>query len=143
MAFPRIAKACHVHRLAVGSVQPVRARRLRCGDRSLRTAHRPERRLRRAPVPASGAGFILGAAISYALNYRYVFRSDQSHAPTAFKFLTVATLGLCLNSAIMALLTAGAGLHYLLAQMSATVTVMVWSYAGNRCWTFAAGAPEA
>ncbi|UEM22661.1 GtrA family protein [Skermanella mucosa] len=95
------------------------------------------------PVPASGAGFILGAAISYALNYRYVFRSDQSHAPTAFKFLTVATLGLCLNSAIMALLTAGAGLHYLLAQMSATVTVMVWSYAGNRCWTFAAGAPEA
>ncbi|QQP87973.1 GtrA family protein [Skermanella sp. TT6] len=96
-----------------------------------------------APVPASGAGFILGAAISYALNYRYVFRSDQSHAPTAFKFLTVATLGLCLNSLIMALLTTGAGLHYLLAQVSATATVMVWSYAGNRCWTFAMGDPKA
>jgi putative flippase GtrA len=92
------------------------------------------------PVPASAAGFIVGAAVSYALNYRFVFRSGKSHAPTLAKFLTVATIGLGLNSAIMAALTTGLEFHYLLAQIAATASVMVWSYAGNRCWTFAAKA---
>lgn len=92
-----------------------------------------------SPVPASGAGFVIGAAISYALNYQFVFRSDKDHAPTAAKFLTVAIIGLVLNSAIMALLTGGADLHYLPSQVTATVLVMVWSYLGNRCWTFATG----
>ena len=92
-----------------------------------------------SPVPASGAGFVVGAAISYALNYQFVFRSDKDHTPTAAKFLTVAIIGLALNSIIMALLTERAKLHYLPAQVTATVLVMVWSYLGNRCWTFATG----
>jgi putative flippase GtrA len=92
-----------------------------------------------SPVPASGAGFIVGAAISYMLNYQFVFRSDKDHMQTAAKFLTVAVLGLVLNSAIMALLAEGAGVHYLPAQIAATVMVMAWSYLGNRGWTFAAG----
>ena len=90
-------------------------------------------------VPASGTGFVIGAAISYALNYQFVFRSDKDHAPTAAKFLTVALIGLALNSAIMALLTGSADLHYLPAQVTATILVMIWSYLGNRCWTFAIG----
>jgi putative flippase GtrA len=95
-----------------------------------------------SPVPASGTGFVIGAVISYALNYQFVFRSDKNHAPTAAKFLTVAIIGLAFNSAIMALLTGGAGLHYLLAQVTATIMVMVWSYLGNRFWTFAARGAE-
>jgi putative flippase GtrA len=73
------------------------------------------------------------------LNYQFVFRSDKDHMQTAAKFLTVAVLGLVLNSAIMALLAEGAGVHYLPAQIAATVMVMAWSYLGNRGWTFAAG----
>jgi putative flippase GtrA len=95
-----------------------------------------------SPVPASGAGFVVGAAISYALNYQFVFRSDKDHAPTVAKFLTVAIVGLVLNSIIMALLTDRARLHYLPAQVTATVLVMVWSYLGNRCWTFATGGAD-
>jgi putative flippase GtrA len=90
------------------------------------------------PVPASAAGFVVGAAISYALNYRYVFRSGGEHLPTAARFLTVAVVGLGLNSLVMALLTHRAGLHYLPAQVAATLTVMLWSYGANRVWTFAA-----
>jgi len=90
-----------------------------------------------SPVPASGAGFVIGAAISYALNYQFVFRSDKDHMPTAAKFLTVAIVGLVLNSVFMMLLTEGAGIHYLPAQVTATILVMVWSYLGNRSWTFA------
>jgi putative flippase GtrA len=95
-----------------------------------------------SPVPASGTGFVIGAAISYALNYQFVFRSDKNHAPTAAKFLTVAIIGLAFNSAIMALLTGGAGFHYLPAQLTATIMVMVWSYLGNRFWTFATSEAE-
>lgn len=94
------------------------------------------------PVPASGAGFIVGGVVSYILNYRYVFRSDEAHGPTATKFLMVATTGLGINSAIMWALTHGWTLHYLLAQVMATVTVMSWSFAANRYWTFGTASSE-
>ena len=89
-----------------------------------------------APVPASAAGFVVGAIISYVLNYRFVFRSEAEHLPTATRFVTVAVIGLVLNSLIMALLTRWAALHYLVAQLAATGTVMLWSYGANRVWTF-------
>jgi putative flippase GtrA len=88
------------------------------------------------PVPASAAGFIVGGVISYLLNYRIVFRSEQNHAPTIVKFLTVAVAGLGLNSLIMWTLAHGLALHYLPAQIAATLTVMLWSFGANRYWTF-------
>lgn len=87
-------------------------------------------------VPASAAGFTLGGVISYLLNYRFVFNSEGQHLPTAGKFLTVALAGLTLNSAVMWALTHWAAVHYLLAQVMATGTVMLWSYGANRFWTF-------
>ena len=95
------------------------------------------------PVLASAAGFIVGGIISYALNYGHVFRSEKEHLPTAAKFLAVATVGLCLNSAIMWLLAERIGLHYLPAQVTATALVMVWSFGANRYWTFNAGSSAA
>lgn len=94
-------------------------------------------------VPASAAGFVVGGVISYLLNYRFVFDSDGRHLPTAGKFLAVATTGLALNSLLMWVLTHWAALHYLLAQVTATGTVMLWSYGANRFWTFGkpAGTP--
>lgn len=93
------------------------------------------------PVPASAVGYLVGGVISYALNYGQVFRSDQNHLPTAAKFIAVAAVGLGFNSAIMWVLAHGLGLHYLMAQIMATGTVMVWSFAANRYWTFV-GAPS-
>ena len=87
-------------------------------------------------VPASAAGFVVGGIISYLLNYRFVFNSTGEHLPTAGKFLAVATTGLALNSAIMWVLTHWFPVHYLLAQVAATGTVMLWSYGANRFWTF-------
>ncbi|HYG89856.1 MAG TPA: GtrA family protein [Azospirillum sp.] len=87
-------------------------------------------------VPASAAGFVVGGVISYLLNYRFVFNSEGQHLPTASKFLTVAVAGLALNSIVMWVLTHWTVLHYLLAQVGATGTVMLWSYGANRFWTF-------
>ena len=36
-----------------------------------------------APVPSSIAGYIMGAFVNYALNYRVTFRSDKNHAEAA------------------------------------------------------------
>jgi putative flippase GtrA len=91
------------------------------------------------PVVASLAGYILGAIISYALNYRYTFRSAKGHREALIKFLIVAGVGFVLNGLAMALLTGPVALHYLLAQFVATVVVMVWTFTANRGWTF--GAP--
>lgn len=87
------------------------------------------------PVLASAAGFIMGAFANYLLNYHFTFRSTQPHGPALLKFATLASIGLLLNSAIMQLLARGA-LYYLLAQVVATGTVLLWNFFGNACWTF-------
>jgi putative flippase GtrA len=87
------------------------------------------------PVAASAIGFVMAAAANYLLNYRFTFRSTQPHGPALLKFITLASIGLLLNSAIMQLLARGA-LHYLLAQVVATGVVLLWNFFGNACWTF-------
>lgn len=88
------------------------------------------------PVPASLAGFIVGAFVSYALNYRYTFRSTKQHGEALTKFLVVAAVGFAINGVVMAVLTGPMRLHYLLAQVAATGTVLIWTFSCNRYWTF-------
>ena len=89
-----------------------------------------------AAVPASAAGALLGAIVNYSLNYRYTFRSTVPHGPAIGKFAIVATTGLILNSVFMWIGVDLLGIHYLLAQVITTALVLVWSYCGNRFWTF-------
>lgn len=91
-------------------------------------------------VPASAAGATLGAIINYALNYRFTFRSDKRHRESVLKFLIVALVGLGLNTLYMWIGVDLLGLHYLLAQVLTTGLVLIWSFLGNRFWTFHEGA---
>lgn len=88
-------------------------------------------------VLASMAGFVLGALVNYYLNHRITFRSDKRHGEAATKFLTVALVGFVLNSALMALETEIFHIHYLVAQVVTTLVVLIWTFSGNRLWTFA------
>ncbi len=88
------------------------------------------------PVPASAAGALLGAAINYSLNYRYTFRSTRQHREAILRFAVVATVGLVLNTLFMWVGVVLIGTHYLLAQVVTTGLVLIWSFAGNRYWTF-------
>ncbi len=88
-------------------------------------------------VITSMAGALLGAIINYLLNHRYTFRSDRRHREALPRFLAVAAVGFALNALLMWLGVDVAGLHYLLAQVLATVLVLVWNWLGNRLWTFA------
>jgi len=96
-----------------------------------------------AAVPASAAGAMLGAWINYTLNYHYTFRSSKRHREAVVKFAAVAGVGLVLNTVFMWVGVELIGAHYLLSQIVTTGLVMIWSFAGNRYWTFqSAGARE-
>jgi putative flippase GtrA len=87
------------------------------------------------PVLSSSAGFIVSAFANYCLNHRYTFRSTKRHGPALIRFMTLAGVGLILNSAIMQA-SMMVGLHYLIAQMWASTGVLLWSFVGNSLWTF-------
>lgn len=91
-------------------------------------------------VPASAAGALLGALINYSLNYRYTFRSTRQHREAVLRFAVVASVGLVLNTLFMWVGVELIGAHYLLSQVVTTGLVLIWSFAGNRFWTFHSGA---
>lgn len=95
-----------------------------------------------AAVPASAAGALLGAWINYTLNYHFTFRSSKRHREAVLKFAAVATVGLVLNTLFMWVGVDLIGAHYLLAQVVTTGLVLIWSFAGNRFWTFQPSAPR-
>ncbi len=90
-----------------------------------------------APVLlASLAGYVAGAFVNYALNYRLTFASRRPHGEAAPRFFAVAGLGLILNLAIVALLHQWAAWHPLAAQLSATALCLLATYALNARWSF-------
>jgi putative flippase GtrA len=88
------------------------------------------------PVAASSAGAVCGALVNYALNHRFTFASDRSHARALPRFALVAAAGVALNALVMAAVLALAGSHYLVAQVIATAAVLVAGFLTNRAWTF-------
>jgi putative flippase GtrA len=94
------------------------------------------------PVPASAAGALLGAWINYTLNYHFTFRSSKRHRDAGLKFAAVATVGLVLNTIFMWVGVDLIGAHYLLSQIVTTGLVLIWSFAGNRYWTFKPADPR-
>lgn len=88
------------------------------------------------PVVGSTLGAIVGALLNYVLNYHYTFRSRRTHAHALPRFAAIAAAGIVLNTAVFALLLAVVGTHYLVAQVVATLAVLVFGYCANRRWTF-------
>ena len=88
------------------------------------------------PVVATSFGAVAGAVTNYLLNYRFTFTSRQQHRETLPKFMILAAVGFVINGAIVHAAIEVARLHYLVAQVCATIVVLIWGYVGNRLWTF-------
>jgi len=88
------------------------------------------------PVVASSIGYLLSALANYDLNYRLTFRSRVPYLGGMLRFALVMTTGLVLNGAVMALGTKALALHYLVAQVAATIVVLFWNFFAHRRWTF-------
>ncbi|MDB6042979.1 MAG: hypothetical protein JWM63_1530 [Gammaproteobacteria bacterium] len=94
------------------------------------------------PTVASAIGFTVSASANYLLNYYFTFRSQRRHGPAVAKFVTLAGMGLIVNSVLMQVLV-WAGWYYMLAQVCATGVVLLWNFLGNSLWTFGGSAADA
>jgi putative flippase GtrA len=88
------------------------------------------------PDLAALAGFVVGGVVSYVLNRRYTFDSDRSHAAAGPRFAVTAAVGFVMTYLLMHGMTERLGIHYLLAQLVTTGIVLIWTFLGNRFWTF-------
>lgn len=88
------------------------------------------------PDLAALAGFVVGGIVSYVLNRRFTFDSDRSHGHAGPRFAATAAVGFVMTYFLMHGLTERLGMHYLLAQLVTTGIVLIWTFLGNRFWTF-------
>ena len=89
-----------------------------------------------APVVGSSIGFATSALCNYLLNRRFTFRSHRRHGEAAPRFVAVALTGFALNALVVWLAFDVGGLHYLAAQVLATLATLAWNFAAHRHWTF-------
>jgi putative flippase GtrA len=90
------------------------------------------------PVAASVAGFAIGAAVKYWLNYSVAFRSRSPHTIAFARYAGALAVFMAANAAIFALLQRGLGLHYLVAQVITTIVLIPPGYLLHRHWVFRA-----
>ena len=89
-----------------------------------------------APVPATLIGYLCGGVASYALNRRHTFKSDRTHREAIWRFVAVAATGFLATWGLMTIFVEKAEIPYILAQVVTTGIVMLWSFLGNKLWTF-------
>lgn len=83
----------------------------------------------------SGLGATVGAQVAYAGNRWFTFAHRGEISASWPRFMATALLGALLGMAIVAL-GVRLGVHYLIAQMLATLAGLVLTFAINRAWTF-------
>ena len=89
---------------------------------------------------ASGFGAVVGAQIAYLGNRRFTFAHRGDVRASWPRFQATALLGALLGMAIVAL-GVRLGVHYLIAQLLATLTSLAMTFAINRHWTFRSAPP--
>lgn len=87
------------------------------------------------PVVATSIAYSISSIYNYLLNYYATFKSDASHQTAVIKFAGVAGSGLLINAGIIYALT-NLGIHYLIAQLLATLVILVWNYVIHKYWTY-------
>ena len=83
----------------------------------------------------SGFGAALGAQVAYAGNRWFTFDHRGAMRASWPRFMLTALLGALLGMVIVAF-GVRLGLHYLIAQVLATLAGLVLTFAINRAWTF-------
>jgi putative flippase GtrA len=89
------------------------------------------------PAVAAASGATCGALVAYTGNRRFTFSNRSSHIRTFPRFVFIAILGALLNGGVVWVGVSLMGWHYLLAQLVATLLVLLITYRLNRSWTFA------
>jgi putative flippase GtrA len=88
------------------------------------------------PVPASIAGFFFGACANFLMSHHFAFESRLRLRETAPRFFAVAAVGFFINWLAMLGLVSLLKAHYIVAQMAATLLVLLTNFFANATWTF-------
>ena len=83
----------------------------------------------------SGVGAAIGAQVAYAGNRWFTFGHRGAMRTSWPRFQATALVGALLGMAIVAL-GVRLGVHYLVAQVVATLASLLLTFAINRAWTF-------
>jgi putative flippase GtrA len=84
---------------------------------------------------ASGFGAVVGAQVAYAGNRWFTFAHTGALRASWPRFQATALVGALIGMAVVAL-GVRLGVHYVLAQIAATLLSLVLTFAINRVWTF-------
>jgi len=94
-----------------------------------------------APQRAAALGAWIGAQVAFAGNAAFTFRGNGATVGAWLRFQVTAVIGAVLSFALVAL-GVHLGLHYLLAQIAATLINVVVTFEINRRWSFASPTPR-
>src|SRR5947209_12220543 len=89
-----------------------------------------------APQRAAALGAWVGAQVAFAGNAAFTFRGAPVTLASWLRFQVTALVGAALSFALVAAGTR-LGIHYLLAQIVATLITLVVTFEINRRWSFA------
>ena len=87
------------------------------------------------PTAATTAGYLTSAAVNYAVNRSFTFRSAAAHLNAAPKFAAMCLAGVTLNAALLWTLIQF-GLHYIPSQILTTAVVVAFNYSVASRWVF-------
>lgn len=88
---------------------------------------------------ANVAGFMGGVINNYCLNHAWTFQNrarERKHRAKLFQFVTIALVGLAINTSVFGWLVHHAGLNRRIANVVAIIVVSGLNYLGNYFITF-------
>lgn len=89
---------------------------------------------------SSMISFLVGLAVNYFISTHWVFAKVtavlQNKMMEFFIFLVIGIIGLCLNSAIIWLVTEKFRLHYLISKLVAASIVYLWNFFARKYTLF-------
>lgn len=88
-----------------------------------------------SPAWSAGIGAACGALVNYYLNRKYNFSGSGEHRRAVPRFLFLALIGVFLNGILVKILVAGE-LHYLIAQVFATLFILGLNFIVCKKWIF-------
>lgn len=81
-------------------------------------------------------GYVFWTFINYILNYKWTFKSFESHRYSITKFFAVAAFGLFINIIIMKIMINIFEIQYLISQLLAIGVIFVINFFVHKNWTF-------
>lgn len=87
------------------------------------------------PSAISGGAFLISSIVNFLLTRHFTFRSNSPVLVSGLRYASMISVGLFINSAAMIVLQYF-GLHYVVAQMGATLLVLLWHFSVAASWVF-------